>query len=296
MSFEVEGRAPDGAAAALPSDVGIADDPDDEFTAAGDGSVADGHVIIRTRAPQQPTFTATANPLAASASAEPEPEPEPLPQQQPEFCPIGETELGDCDWVFIFEGNQDINRQLLVGCLKAGGLNVIQSIAGGADENAAAEARRVFVRIRAAESAMRAEAERTGLPRELDPGSQVRDGRELAREELIETGKPRMYGKALDAGGRPTPVSIQDDTQQRYGFYRYSAAKEHFFVQPRPGERYFHSGDRQRLVRSLMETALHDYHAVQKTDDALYQLLSAALGRGAPRRARLPPARPAGGR
>ena len=72
MSFEVEGRAPDGAATALPSDsdVGIADDPDDDFTAAGDGSVADGHVIIRTRAPQQPTFTATANPLAASAAAE----------------------------------------------------------------------------------------------------------------------------------------------------------------------------------------------------------------------------------
>ena len=93
MSFEVEGRAPDGAAAALPSEVGIADDPDDEFTAAGDGSVADGHVIIRTRAPQQPTFTATANPLAASASAEPEPEPEPLPQQQPYAFPAEGTAL-----------------------------------------------------------------------------------------------------------------------------------------------------------------------------------------------------------
>jgi hypothetical protein len=191
------------------------------------------------------------------------------------FVPIDDVTVGDADWCIVFERGreQDRNRRALAKCLLARyGLDVIQSVARG-DDSRNSEKRKVFMRVRARREALREEAERIGLMCELDPGGLVLRGREKSVLELAETGKPRLYGRADAALGSRArtsvesyglhPVSIIEDTRQAsYGYHRYSRKRDHFFAKPvqKHNIARFNTGDRQVLVKSLVERALSDYY------------------------------------
>jgi hypothetical protein len=270
QAFEVEQR----------SDFAVDDDDDGGGGGGDDGDGGDGEVIVRHR-------VQTANPLA-DAAALPSPR-EPRQASPSQTCrddpaqlyvAISEVVVGDADWCVVFESGpqQKLNRAALAECLVQRGLVVKQSIAGGRGE--------VFVRISAREDeALRIEAERIGLMRELDPGSVVLAGREKTATELAETGKPRLYGP-----DEARPVTVQEDTQQaRYGFHRYTRKKDHFFARHSSSSR-FHTGERQVLVKSLVEKALNDYYIQLQTHGGaersqgshLHQLLSASHSKGQP--------------
>lgn len=175
------------------------------------------------------------------------------------FVPIEKFAIGEADWCIVFDKGQDGNRRALAKCLLARGLDVIQSVASG-DDSGDPGRRKVFMRIRARGKALREEAEQIGLMCELDPGRLVWNGREKTAVELSTTGKPRLYGR-----GEIKPVSIIKDTEEAsYGYYRYSCKRDHFFVKPLQNNTCrFNTGDRQVLVKSLIERAMNDYYCTQ---------------------------------
>jgi hypothetical protein len=218
------------------------------------------------------------------------------------FVPIDDVTVGDADWCIVFDKGreQDRNRRALAKCLLARyGLEVIQSVARG-DDSRNLENRKVFMRIRARREALREEAERIGLMCELDPGGLVLRGREKSALELAETGKPRLYGRAVETLGSDAqisseshlrPVSIIEDTEQAsYGYHRYSRKRDHFFAKPTQKHNIgrFNTGDRQVLVKSLVERAFSDYyytHSAQLSHsindlEPLHQLLCSAHLKG----------------
>ena len=190
------------------------------------------------------------------------------------FVPIDDVTVGDADWCIVFDRGpeQERNRKALAKCLLARyGLEVVQSVARS-DDPRNPERRKVFMRIRARGQALRDEAEKIGLMCELDPGGVVLNGREKSTSELAATGKPRLYGRADANPGSDAQassgsehlraLSISEDTRQAsYGYHRYTRKRDHFFAKPLQNCRgRFNTGDRQVLVKSLVERALNDYY------------------------------------
>jgi len=123
---------------------------------------------------------------------------------------------------------------------------------------------------------MKREATRIGFLRELHPGEAILRGREMVDIAFQETGRTSLSHPVSATGHTPqlasvraasnaamigqSEPSLEEHTEKMYGYYEYSLEREHWFV---PGLRggatrqYFHSGERQRLTRSLIERALN---------------------------------------